>query len=781
MPPWRYLLKSLSRRGWRAVRRRVDAVKLSVTARRFAVYVALCTVALAQPLLQLYSQNVAIFAAANYEGAIVVWFALVVLVVPPLFLIAFDALAQAVVPRFHNQVHYALVFVGLWAVVSVIARSVSFGPWILDAAFTAAIAAGLLTAFLRFSVIQSWIALLSPLALVVAMVFGVSAKSVIAPPEAEVLNIKSSSTPDTAGPGTLKEQVSVLWIVLDEAPLFPLLTTQGEVNAERFPGFAELAATSTWYRNVIATSQTTTDAVPAMLTGKFPRSGVGPVLANHPKNLFTLMNGHLSMDAHEVVTALCPKKVCSKVSVTGGEHIANPTGDVSNTTSTSIAQEDIVTTKPRTPFSSFLKDAFVVVGHKILPEGLREKLPAIDEGWGGFGNADNVEDVEESVDTTIPTGPTTTLPLTEEVQERANNTTVTEWEDGGPHTQIPVVEGIISRAAGADRPSLHFAHALIPHRPWVLAPDMRAGVQLPLDKRPIELIDGRRDRLQVHLSQYAATDSVISQMLSTMKKSANWNRTMIIVTADHGITFQEGQSHRKEVNVNSPGTLEDLYRVPLFIKYPDQTGPVVSDCTASPIDLLATVSAATGIDAGWETDGADLRTACPRRTSRTVIWPDGSHAMSTTFAAVMKRVEYYNAWINANGNVDDIYRGGLSGSLVGTQVPVTAATESGLRWSLKEESTYQTAGTGRFAPVVTRSRGTLSATRTFSLQEEALLVLDGVVFGVVSELAGLKKGTSTEFTSIPMSRLHTPGKHTVELWVANWADPAAPVLQRVVK
>jgi hypothetical protein len=266
-----------------------------------------------------------------------------------------------------------------------------------------------------------------------------------------------------------------------------------------------------------------------------------------------------------------------------------------------------------------------------------------------------------------------------------------------------------------------------------------------------------------------------------MKKSANWNRTMIIVTADHGITFQQGEKHRETVNVKSPDTLEDLYRVPLFIKYPDQNSAAVSDCTASPVDLLATVSAVTGIDAGWTTDGADLRTACPQRSERTIIWPDGSHKMSTTFTDVVKRVKYYDAWIDADGNIDDIYRTGLSGSLVGTPVPVSAETESGIRWSLKEANTYQTAGSGRFAPVVTRSRGTLSAARTFSENEEALLVLDGVVFGVVSELAGLKKGTSTEFTSIPMSRLHTPGTHTIELWVADWSNPAAPVLKRVAK
>lgn len=752
-------------------------MKLPVLARRATVYVALLTIAVAQPLLQLYSENVAVFAAANYEGAIVVWFALFVLLVPPAVMTTIDALALYAVPRIEKYVHHSLVFIGMWATTSVVLRSVSFGPWIVDALFTAIIAGVLLVAYMRFALVKSWITFLSPVSLLVAAVFALSAQSVIAPPDAEVLDIKKTTA--VTGPGTPQDRISVLWIVLDEAPLFPLLNSQGEVNANRFPGFAELAASSTWYRNVLATSQTTTDAVPAMLTGKFPKSDVGPVLANHPQNLFTLMNGHLSMDAHEVVTALCPRKVCSTVSVSGGDHIAQPDGQTSSAADDKEKTEDIVIANERTPFSSFLKDAAVVVGHKILPAGLREKLPAIDEGWGGFGNVDNVEQFEESTDTTIPAGPTTTVPLTEETQEDADNITVTEWEDGGPQTQIPVIEDVVQRAARADRPTLHFVHALIPHRPWVLAPDMRASLQLPADKRSIKVLDGRRDRLQIHLSQYAATDAVILNMMTTMKKSANWNRTMVIVTADHGITFQQGEKHRETVNINSPGTLEDLYRVPLFIKYPNQVGPVVSDCTASQVDLLATVSAVTGIDAGWTTDGKDLRTSCPQRDKRRINWPDGSHDISTSFTDVMNRVQYYDKWIDADGDVDDIYRSGLSGSLVGTSVPTTALAEQSLRWTLKEQGTYQLAGAGKFAPVVTRSRGTLTASRNFAESEEALLVMDGVVFGVVSELAGLKKGKTTEFTSIPMSRLHTPGPHKMELWTVNWASKDQPVFSRV--
>ena len=163
---------------------------------------ALLTVAVAQPLLQLYSENVAVFAAANYEGAVVVWFALFVLLVPPLVMTAIDALAMYAIPRAEKYVHHLLVFLGLWAVTSVLLRAVSFGPWIVDAIFTAIVAGLLLTAYSRWGLVKSWITMLSPVSLLVAGVFALSAQSVIIPPDAEVIDIKKSTSNTVAGPGT---------------------------------------------------------------------------------------------------------------------------------------------------------------------------------------------------------------------------------------------------------------------------------------------------------------------------------------------------------------------------------------------------------------------------------------------------------------------------------------------------------------------------------------------------------------------------------------------------
>ncbi len=760
---------------------------ITAVGRRAAVYLALLTVAVAQPLLQLYGSSVAVFASANYEGAIVVVFGLVVLLVPTAVFTAIDVVVTSLHPTLGMWVHRLLVLVASWAVALVVLRNLSFGPWGIDMLYTGVIALGMTWLIDQRSAVTSWVTYLSPLSIVVAISFVVSAMSVISPPDVQVLAIEKDSIPEVKV-GTPRDQVSVVWIVLDEAPLWPLMTTTGEINANRYPGFAALASSSTWYRNVLATSQTTTDAVPAMLSGKWPVSNTSPVLVKHPKNLFTLMNGHMSMDAHEVATALCPKKVCNKVSVTGGDHIAFPGGTSTTVTDTPIpTEEEVVVVSRRTPFTSFLKDALVVVGHKVLPKELRSRLPAIDEGWGGFGAMDNGEiDNDIATSTTVP-GPTTTLSLTEEKKQQANSTTVKQWQSGGPMSQVPVLDEVINRAARADRPTLHFAHLLTPHRPWMLTPDMRRSRALNTDKRSNTVVDRVRDQYQAHLLQYVATDNMIAKLVTDLKRSANWNRTMVIVTADHGITFELGENKRSKINVKSPATLEDIYRVPLFIKYPDQSVGDVNDCATSSIDIFPTVVAATGIDAGWTFDGVDLKTSCPVRESRKIVWKTGSHSLSTTFADIVKRAVRYDEWVDAEGNAEDIVRAGQHGDIInGAVMTPTGPDITSMSWSVQgiedfnaiSESSFFVDGEFGFVP--TQVEGALTATETFGSDAEGLLVYNGKAVGMVSELAGLKKGASASFRStLNWKYLHGPPVGAgLEMWVVQGTS-AARVIQRV--
>lgn len=464
--------------------------------------------------------------------------------------------------------------------------------------------------------------------------------------------------------------VNVLFIVLDEAPLFPLLKTDGTINRDRYPGFASLADNSTWYRNMVTTAQRTTEAVPAILDGKWPTFKNYPYLKDHPSNLFTLLRPQKKLDVYQAVTHLCPKNACNNA----------PSRD----------------------------------DKKLL-------------------------------------------------------------------LQVKQLQDVVTRASNSISPSLHFAHVLLPHRPWGLAPDLRymSDVLEYPDPRSEFLVDRRRDNYQSMLRQYVATDALIGELVSKMKASNNWDNTMIVVTADHGITFEPGKSYRDTIDIKSPGTLEDIYRIPLFIKYPNQSSSAVSDCPATSIDILPTVLATTETNSDRNMHGVELATMCPKRTSRTVRWPAGSYELNTSFTSLIKRVKYYDKWIDADSDVDGIYRSGRSGSLLGNSTPQDAPTSKALTWRLNLARNYQSIGAGRLAPVPARASGLLYVKKQMCSQCEALISVNGKFVGVASELAGMKTAKVGQyFSSSLMTRLIQPGQNHVELWIANWTS-GKPVLRRV--
>jgi hypothetical protein len=470
--------------------------------------------------------------------------------------------------------------------------------------------------------------------------------------------------------GIADPNINVLMIVLDEAPLFPLLKTDGTINSDRYPGFASLAANSTWYRNMVGTAQRTTEALPSILDGRLPTFKNYPYLKDHPDNLFTAMRGKKKLDVFQAITHLCPKKACENAQPTNGVRLFK---------------------------------------------------------------------------------------------------------------QIRQFNKTIQQAATATEPTLSFAHVLLPHRPWILAPDMRYSMDVinyP-DTRSERLIDRRRDNYQSLLRQYLATDSLVAKLVRTMKSSSNWDNTMIIVTADHGITFQPGKSYRDTIDPKSPGTLEDIYRIPLFIKYPKQVDPTVNDCAVSSIDILPTILSVSNVSSQKIKKGFDLSTTCPQRESRTIGWPAGSYELRTSFDSLMERVKYYNRWINADSDVDGIYRSGLSGSLLGATTPGASPTNKKISWFINPAQSYQGASGARLTPIPARTSGEIFVQKSICKKCEGLIAVNDVFVGVISELSGMKSSTAGQyFTSSVMTRAILSKQNKIELWIADWSSET-PVLTRV--
>ena len=134
------------------------------------------------------------------------------------------------------------------------------------------------------------------------------------------------------------------------------MKAKGHIDAKRFPNFARLARTSTWFRNTTTLSASTTVAVPVILTGNPPVPGALPVAQNYPHNLFTLLASRYRMNVTESQTRLCPSQICHREAPSIGSRL-----------------------------SSLYSDARIVYLHLIAPPSLEDGLPAIDESWGNFG------------------------------------------------------------------------------------------------------------------------------------------------------------------------------------------------------------------------------------------------------------------------------------------------------------------------------------------------------------------------------------------------------------
>jgi hypothetical protein len=176
----------------------------------------------------------------------------------------------------------------------------------------------------------------------------------------------------------------------------------------------------------------------------------------------------------------------------------------------------------------------------------------------------------------------------------------------GARTRRP---GVLPRLAGGGRPArfhrwvgsirdrqqptFYFQHSLMPHEPWIYLPSGHQSRPAGLD--PIvdvnhdvgfgdpELTDQNHLR---HMLQVGYTDRLIGDLLRRLRRTGTLERTLLVVTADHGISFQVGVKSRRLV---SDGNVEEIAPVPLFIKAPGQMEGRVNRAMAHNIDAMATI------------------------------------------------------------------------------------------------------------------------------------------------------------------------------------------------
>lgn len=512
---------------------------------RSLVVLGLSSLAVAQPLLDLFGRNPEFFVAGNYSTAQIVWFALLITLLPPLIGIAAIALATLINRRAGTIVYGIVVAVLGAAFVLALLRTVGVDPFVVVIILGLAGGAAAVVLALRTHagrLLLSYLAVAN-LAFVGLFLFASPTAKLIAGDVSGDLG--QVTVPEVAGP--------VVVLVLDEFPAATIMRADGTINSERFPGFAELAGVSTWFRNASSQHNLTHRAVPSLLDGRISEGETLPTYRDHPRNLFTLLGGEIPVHGYESVTSLCPPDLCSDAA-------------------------------PQ-PLSQALEDASIVYGHRLLPGALRDGLPPIDNSWGAYGAQE-----DGGGDNYI-------------------RDAYSRWLGLGADERSPLGQAAVLSERGAaitGEPAVHVVHVAVPHRPWVLSPSGYAtsfAPELIRDPDDPSYAFENRMEFQLHSMQVGAVDTMITELLAHLRELPTWEDTLLVVTSDHGSNLTPPDLGRMRI---TDANREEAFRVPLFVKAPGQLSGEVRDDSAQVIDVLPSVVDLLGAEVDWDFDGHSL-------------------------------------------------------------------------------------------------------------------------------------------------------------------------------
>jgi len=685
--------------------------------RRLAVITGFGALAVVAPILDIYGKNPEVFVANRSDTDEIVAFGLIIALLIPVVAWAVLAVAGAISDRAASKTFAVLV--GVMALLSGLVVSRQVVPDTTWLAILMAVGVGAFLFWLARTIdlIFMFAALAVPVVLVMFLASSASARLIWEESEAEPVDTAIGSPYD------------IVMFQLDEMPLASIMEPDGTINETLFPSFARLAEEGTWYRNALSDSIATTQSVPAILTGVKGEEGQSPSYVDHPDNLFTLLGEDYEMHVIEWVAEMCPEETCPDYAGRAPARFAN-----------------------------LLRDVGVVYGHLTFPGATRESLPSIDNAWKGFlGQADAPEGATVEIDG---------LPLPDGAERE-------DWVDW--------VQRLINGIDEGAPPTLSYGHLRAPHVPWVINPS-GTHYERPEEYTEVEGVegDGRWGTdpapallgFQRHLYQVGFLDRMLGRVLDHLEDTGTWDDTMFIVVADHGASFVPGQHRRWPYEDNR----DDLYRVPLFIKYPGQTDGETVDLPVFGVDIVPTVVDALDVDTDWAFDGASLLELQDVREHEPIHWCCNSDGASTDLEILFEQVERNYGWIPDQSSWMGVATVGPHGELVGEPLTdVQIESSDAFRWSFDLGSTLEEVdmSSGMLQTVVT---GRVESDDPIDGQE-MLIVVNDVVAGVAHLSRDSVSGGT--FTGLIAEGLVVDGANDVdvllaaeggEVWLAGQSD-----------
>lgn len=347
-----------------------------------------------------------------------------------------------------------------------------------------------------------------------------------------------------------RNDTPVVQIIFDEMSLGMMLNPNGTINETLFPNFAQFASESTWYPNARSVAGSTVWALQSLVAGRQPDSDKLPVAADFQGNLFSIFGEDVAF-GQESVSRFCTQAICR-----GYQRVSWP----------SIAAMSLH-----------------VAALTILPDAISSELIGpLPASWGE-------SDFHAAEMGNVNAG--TLMKLN--ARPRAES-----FQDG------------VSRFRER---SLFYIHFQTPHGPFQRFSDgrlyqevneywLKTGFGAGIDPNGEVVL---RQRV---LQQSMYADTLLGDVLTSLKASPIYGNSLVVVASDHGLSIRAGHGRR---NVDSQAGVDDVMAVPLFVKYPMQTEGRVDGRDAPIIDVLPTVAEVVGaqIPDEWSLAGVSLLAA----------------------------------------------------------------------------------------------------------------------------------------------------------------------------
>ncbi len=388
--------------------------------------------------------------------------------------------------------------------------------------------------------------------------------------------------PDGRTAAEVRSRTPVVVVIFDQLPLTSLLDPGGKIDSDLYPHFAKLAGEAVWFRNATTVSDRTSYALPAILSGNYPRPSSLPTAADHPGNLFDFL-AHYHLKAYEPITRLCRPGLCRPF-------------------------RRALAARLRT----LLVDLSIAYYHILAPAEFAHLAPPIDQKWKNFAG--------ESPDSSGSRW----------VRERDQD-----------RRQGPL--GFIASIQAEDpQPALYFLHVLLPHEPFQLLP---SGRYYGHSQNVTGLLSGERwtnEHLAVelnylrHLLQVRYVDRLLGKLLDRLRDTGLYDRSLLLVTSAHGASFRPGDLFKEPSNTN----FADIMSVPLLIKLPGQREGRIDASNVETIDVFPTIADALGSPLTWPTDGQSaLRVQAVSRIAKTIFFSGATRSWQGSPEAIDSQLQ----------------------------------------------------------------------------------------------------------------------------------------------